>query len=132
MRSGRKWVTRSFGRRRDADQRYRRRQLKRIPAELEVKSGLSWSQQVGVAIGLLVDGSKSHWLDHIKDNLRTASASRTAIVLITDGLPEDEPIHETDEQIREAAAKNKGPSQEARNKFEDHGALARSRRQTRN
>lgn len=95
-----------------------------------VKPGLTWSQKLGVAIGLLVDNNKSYLVENVKDTLRTASAARTAIVLITDGNPDggndfdlqawlDEPKEVISDSLKEQLSK---PSQAALEKFEDHGA----------
>ncbi|EGG12538.1 uncharacterized protein MELLADRAFT_114767 [Melampsora larici-populina 98AG31] len=100
----------------------------KLPAEIVVKPGLTWSQKLGVAIGLLVDDNKSDLVEQVKDTLRLASAARTAIVLITDGSPDedenidirawlDEPNEELSEALKEKFAK---PSAAALEKFEDH------------
>lgn len=100
----------------------------KLPAEIVVKPGLTWSQKLGVAIGLLVDKNKSDLVEQVKDTLRLASAARTAIVLTTDGSPDedenidirawlDEPNEELSEALKEQFAK---PSAAALEKFEDH------------
>ncbi|KAH9811884.1 timeless protein-domain-containing protein [Melampsora americana] len=105
----------------------KRKPLK-LPAEIVVTPGLTWSQKLGVAIGLLVDNNKSDLVEQVKDTLRLVSAARTAIVLITDGSPDedeniniqawlDEPNEELSEALKEKFAK---PSQAALEKFEDH------------
>ncbi|MBW0466958.1 hypothetical protein O181_006673 [Austropuccinia psidii MF-1] len=100
----------------------------KLPAEILVKPGLTWSQKLGVAVGLLVDGGKSGLIHKIQDTLRTASASRTAVVLMTDGPIDDEarldfeawlnhPLEEPSENLK---AQLKLPSPTALEKFEDY------------
>jgi replication fork protection complex subunit Tof1/Swi1 len=89
---------------------------------------LSWSQRLGVAVGLLVDKSKSDLVNKVQDILRTASASRTAIVLMNDEPDDDDPQVDLEswlqysgkdpsEQLR---AQLKQPSDTSMGKFEDH------------
>ncbi|KAI9609866.1 hypothetical protein H4Q26_006855 [Puccinia striiformis f. sp. tritici PST-130] len=67
------------------------RKVAKLPAEIEAKPGLSWSQRLGVAVGLLVDSGKSDLVNKIQDILRTESASRTATVLMEDDADDDGP-----------------------------------------
>ncbi|KAG0150956.1 hypothetical protein CROQUDRAFT_130388 [Cronartium quercuum f. sp. fusiforme G11] len=101
----------------------------KLPAEIVIKPGLTWSQRLGVAVGLLVDHDKSHLIESVKDVLRIASAARTAIVLITDGTADgsrdvelqawlDEPKEEISDALKAQLSK---PSQAALDQFEDHG-----------
>ncbi|WAQ85700.1 hypothetical protein PtA15_6A328 [Puccinia triticina] len=104
------------------------RKVPKLPAEIEAKPGLSWSQRLGVAVGLLVDKNKSDLVNKVQDILRTASASRTAIVLMNDETDEDSPEvdleswlqHPDQEPSDELKAQLKRPSDSSMEKFEDH------------
>ncbi|KAH9464022.1 hypothetical protein Pst134EB_003561 [Puccinia striiformis f. sp. tritici] len=104
------------------------RKVAKLPAEIEAKPGLSWSQRLGVAVGLLVDNGKSDLVNKIQDILRTESASRTATVLMNDDTDDDgleidlqswlqHPDQAPSEELR---AQLKQPSAASMAKFEDH------------
>jgi len=107
------------------------RRVLKLPAEIEVKPGLSWSQRLGVAVGLLVDKGKSDLVNKVQDIMRTESATRTAIVLMNDDsddvLPIDleswlqHPDHEISEEMK---AQLKQPSSTSLEKFQDHRVQA--------
>ncbi|GAA6000092.1 Tof1p [Rhodotorula paludigena] len=91
--------------------------------EVEVQPGFSHTQQIGIAIAVLVDNGDQRLVDLIKDQLKLASAARTEIVLTTDGLPAAaDPLAdlESDAALREKAAQLKGPSSEALALFQAH------------
>ena len=48
----------------------------RPPAELEVRPGMEWDQQIGVAVSVLINQSKSDALAWIKEQLKSASEER--------------------------------------------------------
>ncbi|KAA1122695.1 Topoisomerase 1-associated factor 1 [Puccinia graminis f. sp. tritici] len=108
------------------------RKVPKLPVEIEVRPGLSWSQRLGVAVGLLVDKSKSDLVNKVQDILRTASASRTAIVLMNDEPDDDDPQvdleswlqHSGKDPSEELRAQLKQPSDTSMGKFEDHRAEA--------
>lgn len=50
----------------------------RAPAELEVKGDLRWEEQVGVAVGVLIDQHKSDVLRWVRDVLSSAAEERKA------------------------------------------------------
>ena len=50
----------------------------RPPAELEVRPGMEWDQQVGVAVSVLINQSKSDALAWMKSQLKAASEERRA------------------------------------------------------
>jgi replication fork protection complex subunit Tof1/Swi1 len=39
----------------------------RFPADVQVKKGYSWSEQLGIAIAALVDGGEGELVDWVKD-----------------------------------------------------------------
>ncbi|KAA1097298.1 Topoisomerase 1-associated factor 1 [Puccinia graminis f. sp. tritici] len=108
------------------------RKVPKLPVEIEVRPGLSWSQRLGVAVGLLVDKSKSDLVNKVQDILRTASASRTAIVLMNDEPDDDDPQVDLESWLQysgkdpseELRAQLKQPSDTSMGKFEDHRAEA--------
>jgi len=107
------------------------RRVLKLPAEIEVKPGLSWSQRLGVAVGLLVDKGKSDLVNKVQDIMRTESATRTAIVLMNDDSDDVLPIdleswlHHPDHEIsQEMKAQLKQPSSTSLEKFQDHRVQA--------
>ncbi|KAK8843979.1 hypothetical protein IAR55_006771 [Kwoniella newhampshirensis] len=92
------------------------------PAELEFKKNkkLSWSQQMGVVVSLLVKDGREEWIKWIMSTMEIALAARTEIVLAIDG--EANLIDEgSDDEGNERRARNfSGPSIEAMEKFVQH------------
>ncbi|WWD21366.1 hypothetical protein CI109_105851 [Kwoniella shandongensis] len=91
-------------------------------AELEFKKSkkLSWSQQMGVVVSILVKDGHEEWIKWIISIMEIALAARTEIVLAVDGEPNllDE---DSDEEGNERRARNfAGPSKEAMDKFAQH------------
>ncbi|KAI8459459.1 timeless protein-domain-containing protein [Phakopsora pachyrhizi] len=107
-----------------------------LPAEIQIKPGLTWSQRLGVAVNLLVNKGKTEMVNKILDVLRTTSATRTAIVLISkdgdgDTILDNETHNEADievllknrseEELSKAIkAIVKEPSKAVSEKFEDY------------
>ncbi|GAA5909890.1 hypothetical protein JCM6882_002043 [Rhodosporidiobolus microsporus] len=95
--------------------------------EVEVQPGFSLTQQIGIAIACLVDAENLPLVELVKSQLALASASRTEIVLTTDGLAAataellaDPSLDdaESDAALRaQAAAQREGPSEAARALF---------------
>jgi replication fork protection complex subunit Tof1/Swi1 len=50
----------------------------RPPAELEVKPGMEWNEQIGVAVGVLIDQNKSDAIGWVKDIIANAKDERQA------------------------------------------------------
>ncbi|BGP23540.1 replication fork protection complex subunit Tof1/Swi1 [Rhodotorula toruloides] len=93
--------------------------------EVEVQPGFSHTQQIGIAVACLLDGGEQRLLDMVKKQLVLASATRTEIILTTDGPPNEDvamlgDVNETDAALREKAAQLKGPSAEAVALFTPH------------
>ncbi|CAO1638257.1 unnamed protein product [Parajaminaea phylloscopi] len=105
----------------------------KIPREIEVKSGFSRDDQVGVAVGLLSEQNKMARITWVKEALEYASAQRQQIVFSVDGRRMweaarrqkeidgeeggTEPTDEEREAIMDAIA-DSIPSQEAVAQFE--------------
>ncbi|KAF8513196.1 timeless protein-domain-containing protein [Gautieria morchelliformis] len=94
------------------------------PQDVQVKKGYSWSEQLGIAVGCLVENDQRNLVEWIKEILATVVGIRQRIVEETDGPDKNkdsdsEEINE-DEQIRLEAGKLKGPSSDAIAKFEDY------------
>ncbi|OCF42971.1 topoisomerase 1-associated factor 1 [Kwoniella heveanensis CBS 569] len=93
-------------------------------AELEFKKNknLSWSQQMEVAVSLILKEEHADWIKWIIEELEVALAARTEIVLSVDGeealiTHNDEDEDEDGEGVRR---KFGGPSKEAVEKFAQH------------
>ncbi|ORY33101.1 timeless protein-domain-containing protein [Naematelia encephala] len=92
------------------------------PPELEfkTKAGLSWSQQMEIAVGVLLRDGHEEWVQWIIEVLEVALAARTEVVLAVDGenaLPRDDEESDDDERrVRNFG----GPSKEAMEKFVQH------------
>jgi replication fork protection complex subunit Tof1/Swi1 len=52
--------------------------IPRPPAELEVKPGMEWDEQIGVAVGVLIDQNKSDAIGWVKDIITNAKDERQA------------------------------------------------------
>jgi replication fork protection complex subunit Tof1/Swi1 len=48
-------------------QTWKGRQDTRFPADVQVKEGYSWSEQLGIAIAALVEGRERGWVVWVKD-----------------------------------------------------------------
>jgi replication fork protection complex subunit Tof1/Swi1 len=118
-----------------------------MPAEVKVKKGHSWSEQVGIAVRALQEGENEElvvWTKdvsihhaHMHDTctqqpaqlLMMAYGQRQRIVDEVDGI-RDEPPAEAEEEVDgdiqvedaelEAKRRLDGPSDDAREKFEDY------------
>ncbi|WVQ93115.1 hypothetical protein IAU59_000179 [Kwoniella sp. CBS 9459] len=92
-------------------------------AELEFKKNrnLSWSQQMEVAVSLILREEHEGWIKWIIEELEVALASRTEIVLSIDG-EEALITHSDDEDENGEGVRRKfgGPSTEAVEKFSQH------------
>ncbi|KAK4685899.1 replication fork protection complex subunit TIMELESS/Tof1/Swi1, partial [Tremellales sp. Uapishka_1] len=87
--------------------------------ELEFKKNkkLSWSQQMGVVVSLLVQDSHEDWIHWVIESMEIALAARTEVVLAVDGSPGDHVGQDEDERgLRDFS----GPSNLAVEKFERH------------
>lgn len=118
-------------------------------AEYEVAEGFTHTQQIGIAIGALVDEGNLAVVEHIRNQIAIASEARKEIVLSIDGAPQDgddEPVppaedadlpmrdedgneiadpamvdKDSDEALkREATQLRKGPSSAAVSAFSAH------------
>ena len=93
-----------------------------MPAEVEIKAGFTVTQQIGIAIAILMEQNKEYMLDWVKDALRSEASKRKEIVLQTDGpLAAEQPLEDEDmidgEALRERAMPQQ-PSEAAIAKFE--------------
>ncbi|ORX39175.1 timeless protein-domain-containing protein [Kockovaella imperatae] len=101
-----------------------REKLERAPAELEYKKNkkMSWSQQMGTTVALLIQAGHKSWIEWIADTLEIVHAARTEIVLTVDGpqisAVEDELLGD------ETSARNfGGPSKDALAKFAQYADI---------
>jgi replication fork protection complex subunit Tof1/Swi1 len=69
----------------------------RVAAELEVKPGMEWEQQVGVVVSVLLDRNQGDLLEWVKDRLSTAEVERraweranVAVQLVENGTNEED------------------------------------------
>ncbi|EIW66064.1 hypothetical protein TREMEDRAFT_65909 [Tremella mesenterica DSM 1558] len=95
-----------------------REMLEKEPTELEFKKNrkLSWSQQMGVIIGILLKDGHESWIRWIMSELEIALAQRQEVVLAT-----DVPLADQDSEEEEGRARNfAGPSNDAIEKFVQH------------
>ncbi|RXW22765.1 hypothetical protein EST38_g3081 [Candolleomyces aberdarensis] len=83
-----------------------------VNVEVAVKKGYSWSDQIGIAIAVLVDGGRQDLVIWTQEILKSVIDNRNRIVNETDQKSDDE--DEADE-----ATRLQGPSAEAISKFED-------------
>lgn len=97
-------------------------QMARGPVDLLFKKNknLSWSEQMGAVIAMLLQTEHRDWIEWIIEVLEVVLASRQEIVLSTDGeqalVPED-----SDDEDEGVVRKFGGPSKEAIEKFQRHG-----------
>ncbi|BEI92678.1 uncharacterized protein CcaverHIS019_0503060 [Cutaneotrichosporon cavernicola] len=89
------------------------------PPELEFikKNNLSWSEQMAVAIRMLLDADHEDWVRWIISTLEIALASRLQIVFNVDGDQARASYDSDDDDVVHHLA---GPSIEAQEKFERH------------
>ena len=109
------------------------------PTEVQVKRGYSWSEQLGIAIACLVEAGQTNLVDWTKQvhefsihanflfayyvqNLSLVIGMRQRIVDETDGSSSQTQLDDAmdDDEVREAAARLRAPSNEAMSKFEDY------------
>ncbi|KAK7682773.1 hypothetical protein QCA50_014156 [Cerrena zonata] len=94
-------------------------------AELQVKSGFKWSEELAIAIAALLEEGKTSLIDWTKEILIMVMGIRQRIVEDTDGSSsqvksEDEDEDLTDEQIKAKATAKGELSSEAASKFTDY------------
>ncbi|KAG5637662.1 hypothetical protein H0H81_003683 [Sphagnurus paluster] len=93
----------------------------RFPADVEVKKGYSWSDQLGIAVASLVDAGQEQLVNWTKDVLTLVIGQRQRIIEETDSKNDD--VLDSDEDLKAAIAlKLKGPSAEAMSKITDYHA----------
>ncbi|OCB87291.1 timeless-domain-containing protein [Sanghuangporus baumii] len=103
------------GRERDADD------SDKHPAEVQVKRGYSWSEQLGIAVACLIENGQQEFLDWAKEILVMVIGLRQRIIEETDGTSSETHADEMDDDaVRDAASKLRQPSNEALAKFEDY------------
>ncbi|KIJ64730.1 hypothetical protein HYDPIDRAFT_181592 [Hydnomerulius pinastri MD-312] len=85
-------------------------------AEVQVKKGYSWSEQIGIAIAALVEEGKSELVEWVKDILVLVIRQRQKIVEETDQNDRDEDA----EDMEDVPQSNGGPSKEAIARFMDY------------
>ena len=92
----------------------------RAPAELEFKKNknLSWSDQMGTVIAMLLHAEHQDWIQWIIEIIELVLAARTEIVLSTDG---DGAMGDSDADDDERVRNFAGPSVAALEKFERYG-----------
>lgn len=96
--------------------------MSRAPIDLIFKKNknLSWSEQMGAVIAMLLQTDHKDWIEWIIEVLEVVLATRQEIVLTTDGeqalVPED-----SDEEDEDRVRKFGGPSKEAQEKFGRYG-----------
>ncbi|EIW79780.1 timeless-domain-containing protein [Coniophora puteana RWD-64-598 SS2] len=99
-----------------------------FPAEVKVKKGYSWSEQIGIVIAALVEEGNRGLVEWIKDVLFLVIRQRRAIVEETDlrdkdnsdGEGEGDEEKGDDGDAEKEATRLAGPSAEAVAKFEDY------------
>lgn len=98
-------------------------QMNQAPSDLLFKKNknLSWSDQMGVVIAMLLQAGHRDWIEWIIGALEIALATRQEIVLSTDGeqMLSTEDSDGEDETVRKFG----GPSKEAQEKFEQYSAF---------
>ncbi|KDQ07544.1 hypothetical protein BOTBODRAFT_192367 [Botryobasidium botryosum FD-172 SS1] len=87
----------------------------KFPPDVIVKKGYTWSQQLGIAIGCLVEDGKTELIDWVKNILKFVAGMRQSIVDEVDG--DQELSQPEDEETIKAPP---GPSREAIEKFKDY------------
>jgi replication fork protection complex subunit Tof1/Swi1 len=84
------------------------------PAELEVKPGMEWDEQIGVAVGVLINQNKSDAIGWVKDIVsnakderrawQEAEVARKAAARVEAGLdailPDEQPVGEENEELK--------------------------------
>ena len=93
----------------------------RAPAELEFKKNknLSWSDQMGTVIAMLLQAEHQNWIEWVIDMIELVLAARTEIVLSTDGT--DDIMGDSDADDDTRVRNFGGPSKAAQEKFEQFG-----------
>ncbi|KAI0787003.1 timeless protein-domain-containing protein [Abortiporus biennis] len=101
----------------------------RFPPDVEVKKGYKWSEQLGIALGILLEEGKQGLVDWVKQILMMVIGIRQRIVEETDGenavgLDPNDVRDEDDEDEDEATVARRNaeklPSSEAISKFTDY------------
>ncbi|KAF5373433.1 hypothetical protein D9615_009496 [Tricholomella constricta] len=91
----------------------------RFPADVEVKKGYSWSDQLGIAIASLVEAGEVELVNWTKDILTLVIAQRQRIIDETESRI-DGTLESDDDLEATAALRLKGPSAEAMAKITDY------------
>lgn len=93
----------------------------RAPAELEFKKNknLSWSDQMGTVIAMLLQAEHQDWIEWVIDIIELVLAARTEIVLSTDGTDDMLGDSDADDDVRVRSFG--GPSKAAQEKLEQFG-----------
>ncbi|EJD01845.1 timeless-domain-containing protein [Fomitiporia mediterranea MF3/22] len=91
------------------------------PAEVQVKKGFSWSEQLGIAIACLLENGQQELVDWVKEILMMTIGQRQRIIEETDESL-SQPLFDDmdDDAARDAANKLRQPSNEALAKFQDY------------
>ncbi|OCH87501.1 timeless-domain-containing protein [Obba rivulosa] len=96
----------------------------RLPPDVQVKKGYSWSEQLGIAVGCLVEDSKKVLVEWTKQILTLAIGERQRIIEDTDGsssrLSDDEDGDKASDSDDDAIKPSRGPSNDAIAKFTDY------------
>ncbi|OAX37898.1 timeless-domain-containing protein [Rhizopogon vinicolor AM-OR11-026] len=87
----------------------------KFPAEVQVKKGYSWSEQIGIAIAALVEDGKTELVEWVKDILVLVIRQRNKIVEETDQKRQDE-----ESDLEDGAQKKLTPSAAAISQFLDY------------
>ncbi|THH04072.1 hypothetical protein EW145_g5791 [Phellinidium pouzarii] len=96
-------------------------QESKLPPDVQVKKGYSWSEQLGIAIGCLVEKEEQELIDWVKEILILVIGQRQRIVEETDGSSSQSHLDDMDDEaVRDAASKLRQPSNEAVAKFQDY------------
>ncbi|KAI0089435.1 timeless protein-domain-containing protein [Irpex rosettiformis] len=93
----------------------------RWPAEVKIKKGFSWSEELGIAIKCLVEDSKASLVEWTKEILIMVIGMRQRIVEDTDGQSSRSGDADNEDDIDNSDRLMRGlPSAEAREKFTDY------------
>ncbi|KAL7415832.1 timeless protein-domain-containing protein [Mrakia frigida] len=92
----------------------------KIPTDVQIADkGLTHTQNLGIAVAVLLDEGKMSHVTWVIEMLNDVAAARQEIILNTDGIVEI-PVDLTDDEIRAHASKKVEASTEALEKFTDH------------
>ncbi|KAK0224118.1 timeless protein-domain-containing protein [Armillaria fumosa] len=87
----------------------------KIPADIHVKKGHSWSEEVGIVVAVLIDAGQGDLVDWTKEILTTVIAQREKIIEETDVKDDD-----ADDEDQRPAVNLDTPSSEALAKMHDY------------